>query len=227
MSDDLRSAGLLPFMEPYTGLGYTHVNGGGGEMADADMMNTTGPSAPIDWVFVELRDAGNWGVVVATRAGMVLSDGSIVEPDDNSPMVFNVSSGNYFIGVKHRNHLSVCSGLPVSLSNGMATVDFTSTSTSIYGGANALTQTGAIWSMVSGDLNADGDVRYVGSGNDRDDILVQVGGSIPTDTYVGYHVTDSNMDGVVKYAGSNNDRDIILLNVGGSDPTLIRQEFYP
>ena len=63
--------------------------------------------------------------------------------------------------------------------------------------------------------------------NDRDPILVAVGGTVPTATVSGYLPTDVNMDGRVKYTGSVNDRDPILVNVGGTVPTNTRVEQLP
>ncbi len=68
---------------------------------------------------------------------------------------------------------------------------------------------------------------YIGIANDRDPILVEIGGSIPTASTTGYKLEDVNMDGTVKYIGINNDRDLILVNVGGSIPTAIRNAEMP
>ena len=73
----------------------------------------------------------------------------------------------------------------------------------------------------------DAALRYVGSANDRDPILVTVGGSVPTNTAAGYLVTDVNMDGRVLYVGQGNDRDPILSNIGGSVPTNTRAQQLP
>ena len=73
----------------------------------------------------------------------------------------------------------------------------------------------------------DADLKYTGASNDRDPILVAVGGSVPTATTYGYRMEDVNMDGVTKYTGAGNDRDPILVNVGGSVPTSVRAEQLP
>ena len=56
MNDALRAGGLLPLTEPYTALGYVHTNGGGGETVQQSVLNTTGNSAVVDWVVIELRE---------------------------------------------------------------------------------------------------------------------------------------------------------------------------
>jgi len=69
------------------------------------------------------------------------------------------------------------------------------------------------------DVNRDGIIKYTGSGNDRDPILVAVGGSTPNNSIPCDCCTeDVTGDGFVKYTGSGNDRDPILVAVGGSTP---------
>jgi hypothetical protein len=70
-------------------------------------------------------------------------------------------------------------------------------------------------------------IRYTGGNNDRDPILVRVGGAVPTNTVAGYWPEDVNLDGVVKYTGPANDRDPILVNIGGTVPTSTREEQLP
>lgn len=70
------------------------------------------------------------------------------------------------------------------------------------------------------DVNGDGIVKYVGQDNDRDLILVKIGGNIPTATVACSGCPeDINGDGLVKYVGQNNDRDLILQRIGGNVPT--------
>jgi hypothetical protein len=73
----------------------------------------------------------------------------------------------------------------------------------------------------------DASVKYTGPSNDRDVILLRIGGTVPTATLAGYWPEDATLDGVVKYTGSGNDRDAILLTIGGSVPTATRTEQLP
>ena len=81
--------------------------------------------------------------------------------------------------------------------------------------------------MYAGDVDRNGVLRYIGSSNDRDLILSEIGGSVPTNTSTGYTGEDVNLDGVVRYVGSANDRDAILTNIGGSVPTAVRVTSVP
>jgi hypothetical protein len=76
--------------------------------------------------------------------------------------------------------------------------------------------------MWMGDVSADGTIKYTGVNNDRDPILVRIGGLVPTNTALGYFPEDVNLDGTVKYTGVNNDRDPILVNIGGTIPTNVK-----
>ena len=106
MDDDLRSTSL-PITEPYEALGYALVNSGS-ESVDNNLFTLTGNNAIVDWVFVELRDNTDSTLVVATRSALLQRDGDLVDTDGISPLSFsNVAEEDYYIFIKHRNHLSV------------------------------------------------------------------------------------------------------------------------
>ncbi|MBL7986217.1 MAG: proprotein convertase P-domain-containing protein, partial [Flavobacteriales bacterium] len=65
MHDSLRAQGSLPLTEPYTGAGYVAV-GGGGETTFPAVLAVQGPTAIVDWVILELRDASDASVVTAS-----------------------------------------------------------------------------------------------------------------------------------------------------------------
>ena len=94
-------------------------------------------------------------------------------------------------------------------------------------GTNARTILGSIAALWAGDVSGDGILSYTNAGNDRDPILVRVGGSVPTATTNGYYPEDVNLDGVVRYTNAGNDRDPILVNIGGAVPTNTRTEQLP
>jgi hypothetical protein len=82
----------------------------------------------------------------------------------------------------------------------------------------------ALWAA---DVTGNGQLKYTGTANDRDPILVRIGGTTPTNSVPGYWPEDVTLDGVVKYTGSGNDRDPILQQVGGTTPTTIRNQQLP
>jgi hypothetical protein len=226
MHDSLRVRGMLPLTEPYTALGLGQVAGGGGEVTSPAVLAVTGNNAIVDWVRIELRSAGNNSVVVATRQALLQRDGDVVGTDGTSPVVLNVPPGNYFVAVRHRNHLGCMTLLTRTLGTAATTLDLTTSATATFG-TEARKVSGSVVVLYSGNVFVDGKLAYTNQDNDRDPILLAIGGVVPTATISGYRQEDVNLDGNVKYTGGSNDRDPILSNIGGIVPTNIRLEQLP
>lgn len=224
MGDALRSSGVLPTTEPYSSTGFAHVQGGN-EMSSAAVFGVTGNNAIVDWVVLELRDPVNPSVRIESRSALIQRDGDVVAVDGVSPVGFTSAPGSYRVALRHRNHLGVMTGAAVNLSAVPLTIDFANGATSTHGtdARKNVNGTRVLW---AGNSVRDAVVKYVGVNNDRDAILVSVGGSTPTNTVSGYYGQDVNMDGVVKYTGGANDRDPILINIGAI-PTAVRNEQLP
>ncbi len=221
MSDALRVAGLVPPVEPYTQLGYSFV-GGGGEVVQSGALSLVGVNAIVDWVIIELRPAQEPGAIIFSRSALVQRDGDVVGMDGGSPIALFAAPGNYHITVRHRNHLGIATAAPVALSGTLTTVDLTIASTAAYG-TNARQNINGTMVLWPGDVNFDGVTRYTGGANDRDPVLLAIGGVTPTSVVNGvYSSCDINLDGTIRYTGANNDRDIILQTIGGSVPTALR-----
>lgn len=217
MSNTLIASGLLPALDPY----------GSGLSADAGIMVDNGPLSPVDWMEVELRDVTDPSIVVAYKSVMLLSNGTMVEPAGEQVLTFDgVPGGDYYVAVRHRNHFGAMTVADLLLSDSPELVDFSSSSTSTYG-VEAQFDDNGVTMLWMGDVNADGTIKYTGSANDRDQILLGIGGASPTNIVTGYMVEDVNLDGQVKYTGSANDRDPLLLNIGGSAPTNTRSGQLP
>lgn len=225
MSDGLRSIGVIPLTEPFTALGFTHV-GSGGETIDASVLTNAMYGNVVDWVLVELRAKDDPANVVHTQCGLLRTDGSVWSTSGYTNLSFNAPPGDYYVSVRHRNHLGVMTAAPVALSSSGASLDLRSPSTPTYGNSAQALAFGrtALW---CGDVNADGLVKYTGGNNDRDPILVAIGGSTPNNVATGYLSVDVNMDGAVKYTGANNDRDPILVNTGSTTPNNVRSAQLP
>jgi len=227
MGDDLRSQALVPLTEPYTGLGYTHSGDGGGETISPALLTTTGPTAIVDWVVLELRSATTPSTVLHSRSALLRRDGRITDKDGTSPVAFNAPVGNYRIALRHRNHLGVISTAPIALSSSATTWDIRTTTTALFGTAPT-SVSGSTRLLWPGDGNGNGVVKYTGANNDRDPVLTGIGGSVPTSVMSGvYSPLDINLDGQLRYTGVGNDRDIILQTIGGTVPTAVRLELVP
>ncbi|MCC6400040.1 MAG: peptidoglycan DD-metalloendopeptidase family protein [Flavobacteriales bacterium] len=228
MDDGLRSSGLLPLSEPYSGMGYPFM-GGGGETTTPGVLALTGTNAIVDWVILELRSSVNPAIVLDARCGLLQRDGDVVAVDGTSAVQFNASCGDHHIAIRHRNHLPVMTLNPVALTSTPTTVDLTVGTTATYGtdARKAITGTFPTLALWAGDVTFNGQLKYAGGANDRDPILVRIGGLVPTATVNGYYPEDVNLNGQVKYAGSANDRDPILVNIGGTVPTAVRNAQLP
>lgn len=225
MNDALRVNGLLPLSEPYRGLGYQH-SGGGNEIIAPSLLVQQGNNAVVDWVVLELRHVTAPAVVSYSRSALLQRDGDVVDTDGAGPVILYASPGAYFVALRHRNHLGVMTATPVTLGGQTTAVDFTASGTATFG-TDALRIQNGVRTMWSGDVVGNGLLQYTGAGNDRDPILVSVGGNTPNNTVAGYLQADVNMDGLVKYTGAGNDRDPILVNVGSITPNSIRSAQLP
>jgi len=227
MAGQLQAQQLLPSLEPYSAMGYTHVAEGGGENASPSAMGPGGNNNVVDWVVVELRDPVQPATILATRSALLQRDGDVVGTNGVSPVSFPLPVGNYHIAIRHRNHLGVmtASSLPVSLTP--TTIDFTSASTPTWG-SDARRTVGSVMTLWPGNTNFDDQVKYTGANNDRDPLLTGIGGTVPTNVVTGvYSPLDINLDGQLRYTGVGNDRDIILQTIGGTVPTAVRSEQLP
>ena len=251
MRDDLRYLGRIPEFEPYSGLEHLiHIGednfedidaqtGGGVAIDPGNSGNgnglykercipgnfyVTGLDAPVDWVLVELRSPINQDSLIATRAAILQRDGDIRDVDGISYLTFhNVPSGNYFVAVRHRNHLGIITANSHLLSPALTSIDFTDPATEVQG-EFARCNVGGKMALWSGDLNGDGYVIYQGPRNDvlimfQSIILAEDNTSYLANYIVpGYDMADFNMDGKVIYQGPGNDKAKLLINATLASP---------
>ncbi len=156
------------------------------------------PDDVVDWVLVELRKGltATSATFVSSRAAFIKNDGSIVDLNGTSPVEFNgVSAGNYYIIVKHRNHLGVMSASVVSLSSSSTLYDFTTASNKFYGESAGAKDLGSgVWGMIAGDGNGNGQVQN----DDSENIWKSANGTS------GYKNSDYNMNGQVQNDDNEN-----------------------
>jgi hypothetical protein len=189
------------------------------------VFNVTGANAIVDWVYVELRDEVTNTLVVASTSALLQRDGDVVGVDGVSPLEFNIASANYYITIKHRNHLGVMSKDTILLDATAKTVDFTDGSISTFGtdGQTTFGMTGGKSGMWAGDSTGNGLVNYLGAQSEIPSIRLQVFsdpnnsvfGGPPVGTYQsgGYNATDINMDGFTVYSGATTDVLIVRDNI--------------
>ncbi|WP_367392859.1 DNRLRE domain-containing protein [Lewinella sp. LCG006] len=229
MRDDLRIRGFLPVTEPYTALGsFTHVVGGGETVTDPmTVFADYGNNSIVDWVFVELRSAVDPATVLETRSGLVQRDGDVVDVDGVSPLCFTQSvEGEYYVAVRHRNHLGAMTAVAIPMIATGTLVDFTDTNLNLWNNQpifnnreqKVINGEYALW---AGNTLSDDRVVFAGQSNDKDPIFNRIdsapGNFFKIQTYIlpGYNLTDVNLDGDTIFAGQRNDVDPIFNNVDG------------
>ena len=105
METSLNQQSLIPEVEPYAGLNFTLVNNKVQEKTTSTIISS---NDIVDWVFLELRDENDPSIIISTRSALLQADGDVVDMDGTSPVSFYcVDPGNYYVAVKHRNHLGV------------------------------------------------------------------------------------------------------------------------
>jgi hypothetical protein len=234
MHDSLRVNNLIPLTEPYTAQPFNKmaIGGAAGETVSSAVLSITGNNAIVDWVFIELRSGISPSTVLVNKRALIQRDGDIVNTDGISPLYFpTLYNGNYYVSIKHRNHLGVMSSTPVLLSGCFTNLlDFTLSSVYIMPSAAAAPRRlfGSVYALWAGDANNNKNVKYNGLSNDKDVMLQSIGSSTPNNLLSGvYRTEDINMDGKIRYNNFENDRMVILDNIGVSTPNNLLSQHVP
>ena len=135
--------------------------------------------------------------MVDQRAVFLRENGRIVDTDGTSKVLFSeLSSGHYFVVIRHRNHLPIMSrtAVPFGSIGGAAESpydhDFTTAASQAFGTGGLVFVGTGVYAMVPGDANADGEVR---NGDKNDYLLPEIGVS-------GYLPADFDLNGTVETA---------------------------
>jgi hypothetical protein len=227
MTDSLRCKRLIPELDPYqvSIVPAKQIT----LKAATGLFDTIGNKAITDWVQVELRSKANPAQVVSRRAALIRRDGSVVDMDGEKPIFFNnIQPGQYYLALRHRNHLGVMTASTVYLDSLVGnTIDFTSPLTATYG-TNAQNIVNGVTVMWGGDITNDGNITYNNSGSDKSEILRKVGLSNANGVVMNvYDKTDLNLDGNITYNGKANDKSIILISLGIGTPNTPRNHQLP
>ena len=151
------------------------------------------PLTIVDWVLVSLRTAAN-GTNVVSKSAFLRNDGKIVDDDGTTEEItMNTNEGNYFVVIKHRNHLAVMSANAIALNSTASTLyDFTTSESQFYGSGGAVQLESGVWGMWGGDADGSGVVDAAdrnSTWNDRNNS--------------GYLGSDVDLSGVVDAADRN------------------------
>ena len=217
MNDDLRQGNLIPLVSPYDNADI---------VPNSNVFNNGGVSGVglsndniVDWVWIEIRSGSDETLIVDDTSALIQRDGNVVAMDGVSDVILRGLTGEYYVVIKHRNHLSAMAANKIPLSVVATNIDYTNSVTSTFG-SNAQVQlpdgSMALW---SGNVNGDTIIQYTGSTPDSPSILSEVLNNpgnflnFPTFIVTGYNVHDVNMDGNTQYTGTAPDTPILLQNV--------------
>jgi hypothetical protein len=183
MRDDLRVAGIISSISPYSSETIPE------KQDTIPSTNTIGQNALVDWVLVQLLDANDKNIIIASKSALLQRDGDIVGTDGVSNLNFEVNAGDYFIAIKHRNHLRIMTQNTMNLNfSDITTLDFTSDANILQGGQNAVVSiSNGKLAMVSGDVNENGNIQI----SDLSILVPELGKS-------GYSIFDLNMNGQIQ-----------------------------
>jgi hypothetical protein len=235
MHDSLRVNQLIPQVEPYSAYPFLKPAIGfpAGEVVSSAILANSGPDAIVDWVYIELRSGQNPSTLVATKRALLQRDGDMVSSEDGiSPLLFTgFVPGQYYVSVKHRNHLGVMTASALNFTMDVQPVDFTASIPVWINGQiinSPRRQIGNVYTLWGGNANFNKNTKYNGLNNDKEFILGALGGTTSANNIAyGYRPEDLNMDHKVKYNGTDNDRSVIVGNIGISAPNTIISQHTP
>ena len=175
-----------PLEQPYDSSLYA-----GSHLAYAGSESVAGfVGGEIDWVLVSLRSTPSDASQIAQQAAIVLEDGSVVAPDGSTLVFGDLPADSYYLVVRHRNHMSVMSDLPINFSSGAGAHDFTTAMSNAYsdGGSPMKALAGGVFGMFAADGNFDGQIT-------ASDFNLWIAAT--TSGLTGYQPADYNLDGHV------------------------------
>ncbi len=219
MKDGLRQKGYVPTAEPYKHFDkYRLANDGGNEISDPALFDVEGNDAIVDWLLVELRHGNRQDSIVATRSGLLQRDGDLIGPDGDSILHFDlVRSGNYYVAIRHRNHLGVVTEATTTLSPTPVLFDFRSPSLPVKGTGTRVMLNNGNMALWGGDYNGNRQAVYQGPNNDIlqlfFDVMTNSDNTSNLANFImdGYLMTDFDLDGNSIYQGPSNDRSTMLI----------------
>jgi len=163
----LQEAEVLPLTQPYNAAPYNYE---GTETLDTFEINQLGLEV-VDWVLVEVREGTpnlteqNTGVTIR-KAGLLLNTGEIVDAYDGSVFYFDAllyDEVDYYICIRHRNHLDILSAESIVVQDGEQgtefTYDFTTSPSQAFGNFQQKTLSNGKAALFAGDYLQDGIIQ--------------------------------------------------------------------
>ncbi len=164
MVNGINVNGLLPLSQPYNTAPWDYAGTETLSSISTDM---------IDWVLVEVRNGVDNNIVEFQSAAILLADGSIVDVQGNAGIKLNnlPITDDYYIVVRHRNHLDVLSNTSITFAP-TTSYDFTTNITQAYGPSQLKEMSDGVSVLHTGDINGDGVITV----NDFNNYVIEVSG---------------------------------------------------
>jgi hypothetical protein len=172
MSDYLPTLASFPLSDPYSVAAafsgaFTHVQNGPTKTTTAAVLtaNDGNSNDIVDWIYIELRDGVAGSTTPAyTQAALLQRDGDIVSAENGTSEVEfpNAIAGDYYVAIRHRNHLGFRTMNKIAISSNTAALNFTNNSVPLNGLTPTIT-VGTLKAMSGGDANSDGSLDGIDS----------------------------------------------------------------
>jgi hypothetical protein len=149
------------------------------------------PFNTVDSINIEIRNAASASASTIRKfaPAWLLADGTIRSFTDTTKsfVEFDTAAGNYYVVVRHRNHLAIMSAAPIGLSSAGSNYNFTTAQTQAYG-ISPMKSISGIFSMYTGDADRDGQIISL-------DFSLWL--PVAKRAAIGYESTDFNLDAQV------------------------------
>jgi hypothetical protein len=143
----------------------------------------------VDWVIIELRENKDLNSPVDTMAAFIRKDGKILSLTGDTVITLGaqIIPDNYYVIIRHRNHIAIMSANPTFLSSSSELLDFTE-SNYVYLGFDAALLNNGKYGMYPGDADKNGAINI-------SDYQLFQNSSVFAET--GYLGSDFNLDGLL------------------------------
>lgn len=147
------------------------------------------PDSVVDWVLVSLRSGAGPLTEVYETPAFLKQKGQIIGLD-GGPLELPVPDDDYFVVIRHRNHIPIMSADPVTFTGGGGTWDARTDVNATYStGPTALKSLGGgKYGLFAADGNADGDITAPD---------FNLWNAATSAGLTGYQPADFNLDGIV------------------------------
>jgi hypothetical protein len=174
MKTTLSSSNVLPMSQPYN-VNPWNIN-------DPSKIKTIAKNY-VDWILVQLRsDLSN---TKYSKPAILTEDGAVLNTDGSSFSFSDINPGQYYVVIKHRNHLSIMSSTKVQINNNeKINYNFTDAAGKAYGVNPMVLLNDGKYAMFAGDGDINGSVNVLDFSTVANNILL-----------VGYAQGDIDMNG--------------------------------